>query len=1474
MVDGPLVPLSADEPIVGNEEESYKGKSKDTTDYFDPFDFARPSFEAAKERFMDAGKIDVDPDDPALFTAFKRSMDYLADTGLAGLELSDAAFKAAVGTIAELVPGQGQEAEKRLERDLYSMPEAFLGVSPARIQQASDTVAEGVKDLGRTLNQPSQAPRSMDTMGSFLGNVYQPKSKPNPRKEMYLQELEDLHNKENDRYIETGLELLDEDLDRYEDRIRDVYDRAEAEGIDLWEQVPFEPEGTFSFRDPIEEALGNVEIPKNGIKGSDLLKALNKDPEIRGSLLSAVDLPIDPKKRYTKQDLLKLRDEAEYTVITDPVEESRGGVRFSTYQRQKEVGLQYDEQDSTEYTIGKPVDYVELTVQAGPAGNKPTFKPEYQHFDESTLAHSRFTVVDPGVEGRKSILVEEIQSDLLQKGYKKPRKAFSISPEQQKNRRLKSLKEEIEEKDFSPEQKKSLLNNFEVFANLRKEVAKEYHQTNKTEWSYIDFFNKHKNSFFNDLNVSDEYKKYAFDEIEKNLARSADTTTNPLVLDDIFYIPYPDRRANLAADHNLVVYARKYAGGISDRAEEYPGIGAPPITQTKEAVDAVLKGIFQYANENNINRVIIPPFNKIVEARFAKGTKEYNKALDPESGFYQTYVAALDESLNELQQNFGELVTVNKMVLPYKSTSLNFKTFTSILRGMSNEEKVELIRDAYPDHPMTRTEGDALKFLRDHLSTIAMTGDEHVINMHRDFLRRKGYTSSDEELLDGTVIDIGPLKEEVDVSKPRFAEGGSVEKQMNRMYQEGGLQDDGARIEPVTGNEVPPGSMDQEVRDNIPAQLSEGEYVLPADVVRYIGLAFIERLVQQAKQGLAQMEANGRIGGKPVDSNGVPTDQDEELTPEEMQMLAEALGQAPQQARTGMNEGGAVRRLSGEKDIAEFRDNSENFADTMNQILRLSDPVLNTEGKDNWLRKRYPFLTSIAKDDYFDNTPALYFYLDGERVKRNDGVVATDLGHVREGNEMSYLKNFAAEMMELSDRDMEGTISPEEKVLLEAYQNFFTGRTGMAMGGMTQQQAYDPYQQQQTQYTQPMFQSTRGMQEGGLTSFFKEKPKEKEDSTDYEPEYTGGKFDGYDTASDLLVKMLKESSNLKEMFSYSDPYYNPTEAGAKQVEDKFFRTSEFGLPSYTRWTLNTFAEELGLPELKRQEAEPFSGRDEQRSVDKENIKTLLSVGSALEEKARKTPLSDKEKTILKYLPVALGAQTGMAVGGAVGAIQGAQQPAGTKTYVNKATGQEITLPAGATPPAGFEEDTEASMTESMLPVERPGGDAGPDRGAPDMPEMPTAQEMAAMSPADFTGMVESHNAAVTGPMGTTMGMVGGPLGLVGKAVSAVFESRAKKARELNPELPDIEVASPATGVKSAIKGAVETAVSETKEAMKDTAEAAEAVGKDSDAEGSDAEGNGGDSEGKDAEGKEGKDGFAPGGMVKKKRKKRGLGTRP
>ena len=98
--------------------------------------------------------------------------------------------------------------------------------------------------------------------------------------------------------------------------------------------------------------------------------------------------------------------------------------------------------------------------------------------------------------------------------------------------------------------------------------------------------------------------------------------------------------------------------------------------------------------------------------------------------------------------------------------------------------------------------------------------------------------------------------------KRNLAKGGTAMsmKQQMEMFEDGGLRDEGGMVDEESGNDVPTGSTREEVRDDIPAQLSEGEFVLPADVVRFHGLAKIMALRDEAKAGLAKMEDMGQMG--------------------------------------------------------------------------------------------------------------------------------------------------------------------------------------------------------------------------------------------------------------------------------------------------------------------------------------------------------------------------------------------------------------------------------------------------------------------------------------------------------------------------------------------------------------------------------------------------------------------------------------
>ena len=98
--------------------------------------------------------------------------------------------------------------------------------------------------------------------------------------------------------------------------------------------------------------------------------------------------------------------------------------------------------------------------------------------------------------------------------------------------------------------------------------------------------------------------------------------------------------------------------------------------------------------------------------------------------------------------------------------------------------------------------------------------------------------------------------------------GETVQKAM-KMYHggmpcgcEGGDDCDcggGMMSDPVSGNPIPIGSSAENVRDDIEAMISEGEYVLPANVVKWHGLKHIMDMQSEAEMGLMGMYDMGLI---------------------------------------------------------------------------------------------------------------------------------------------------------------------------------------------------------------------------------------------------------------------------------------------------------------------------------------------------------------------------------------------------------------------------------------------------------------------------------------------------------------------------------------------------------------------------------------------------------------------------------------
>ena len=126
------------------------------------------------------------------------------------------------------------------------------------------------------------------------------------------------------------------------------------------------------------------------------------------------------------------------------------------------------------------------------------------------------------------------------------------------------------------------------------------------------------------------------------------------------------------------------------------------------------------------------------------------------------------------------------------------------------------------------------------------------------------------------------------------------------LFENGGLKDEGGMVDKESGNKVPVGGTRKGVRDDIPAMVSEGEFVFPEDVVRYIGLDKLMQLRQKAKVGLKRMEDMGQMGNS-----------DEATLPDDMPMDAPDLvilaGEAPKDmAEGGVVQTAAPRRLTPE----------------------------------------------------------------------------------------------------------------------------------------------------------------------------------------------------------------------------------------------------------------------------------------------------------------------------------------------------------------------------------------------------------------------------------------------------------------------------------------------------------------------------------------------------------------------------------
>jgi len=663
---------------------------------------------------------------------------------------------------------------------------------------------------------------------------------------------------------------------------------------------------------------------KKVIPGGTILKTLQEDSRVNNTTIPPYFLSDQFKNRVFKSDdwsdlLLEYGEKS--PIITYDLSQNR----FPNYQRQ------VSEFGGTFYG-GEAKDYKELVISAKDyeTGVSP-FSTNLSHFGPGIIAHTRVSTIDPrtspklqnlkGLEQYNDIigkepfkLVDEAQSDLYSKGIQKFKK-IEVTPDTVKNifyrhekpseptfgsrnynRRFPAFsanqdlieKYGIDNYELNPEKGEEV---FETVAAALEDIAnqpdgkdvlmaKEKFDklTKKTvdeqELKYKNLSVPEKFDMLFDVIVEDsELERHptlknriltsdiSNEELRKGLQVVYENydPSNPKKLDRRFFLlAYNDFKRNGTIPNNpdiLEDVKDLYMDNLSSDYKKYLNnfISNPGSIDYDEKFNP--DGIKDFSGQSFINSAAIVDPKRFQDAPIKLKGKSQTKVMED-------YVSLIVQRLINDAYSDG----IDNIVFPNVEKILERRfrgeELKYALQNKSFDSDTGKISDG---HPLYKSYGIVLPKVLDKFENF------YGIKIHRDITLPYDNISGRDLSKKGTIINISNMKDKFDLLRPAFAEGGTIMNDQMEMafMKQGGIKDDGMNKDPVSGNEIPPGSMATEVRDDIPAMLSEGEYVVPADVLRYYGVNFFENLRGQAKNGLQSMEQNGRIGGTPLSDQDV-----------------------------------------------------------------------------------------------------------------------------------------------------------------------------------------------------------------------------------------------------------------------------------------------------------------------------------------------------------------------------------------------------------------------------------------------------------------------------------------------------------------------------------------------------------------------------------------------------------------------------
>ena len=401
------------------------------------------------------------------------------------------------------------------------------------------------------------------------------------------------------------------------------------------------------FYSPMESAIENAPISKEGTRGRNIESFVRKRaPKVTKGELEYRGFGLEPERRYTRDSNSNVLDYAdEETLDMEPlnIKALKKNPLYRNTQRQSEL-------------MDSEVGYQELGIDvAGKDLNLMT------HHGGSNLAHTRYSLRQnllgskaetEGLyiertpdEGPDYILIEELQSDVIQNMSDNPSKVISEATEEYKE----EFKSAMEDIAFKPE--------FDMPGTLFED--------------FEDFV----------------FNKYLPIRTNRKLSDSEADKAIQKIFEDADLLPFASKpKANLfaikqyfeaMAQKKLNVYdfsgKDNILGLVMDEANDVIGKALmttskkdTPIPKLTDSVRVLLQSIIADAKSKGIDEIVLPPIGKLAEKRFPSDSKEYKASIAKGSGFHNTYVVAFEKALKQLKGELGSQVKIGKKDLRYR----------------------------------------------------------------------------------------------------------------------------------------------------------------------------------------------------------------------------------------------------------------------------------------------------------------------------------------------------------------------------------------------------------------------------------------------------------------------------------------------------------------------------------------------------------------------------------------------------------------------------------------------------------------------------------------------------------------------------------------------------------------------------------------------------------------------------------------